>query len=316
MARALFDEGRDLMAAKKPSEACPKFAASMRLDPKGGTLLNLAVCHEAEGKTATAWVEFKEALAWARRDARPEREQLAQERIAAVEPKLSRLVIAIATGAGAAGLEVRLDGAVVDRAAIGTAMPIDPGEHVVSASAPGRKKWEARVVVGAVADRKTVEVPALESEAVVAPPATPRATATSTARATAAPTATATPAATATPTATPAAAPIAGYVVGGAGVVAIGVGAYFGLSAKSKHDEAKNEHCPDGYCDATAAQLSRDARTQGWISTALFGVGLVGVGVGTYLVLSGGKGEAASTGIRVAPVVGASGGGMNVGGAW
>jgi hypothetical protein len=306
MARTLFDEGRDLMAARKPSEACPKFAASMRLDPKGGTLLNLAVCHEAEGKTATAWLEFKEALVWARRDARPEREKLAEGRIAALEPKLSRLVVALAAGADAPGLEVRLDGAVVDRAALGTAVPVDPGEHVVVASAPGKKRWEAKVVVGAEADRKTVQVPGLETEAVVPVVVPATATARATATATAARSGSAPAPATTAPAAT--AAPIAGWVVGGAGVVAIGVGSYFGLSAKSKHDEARNEHCPDGYCDATAAQLSRDARSRGWVSTALFGVGLAAVGVGTYLVVTGTT--------RVEPVAAAGGGGVRIGGAW
>jgi hypothetical protein len=60
LAQSLFKEGRTLMTAGKTAEACDKFAESDRLDPEIGTHLNLAMCHETLGKTASAWVEFGE----------------------------------------------------------------------------------------------------------------------------------------------------------------------------------------------------------------------------------------------------------------
>src|SRR5262245_53123818 len=63
VAEALFRQGKDLLAAGKTSEACPKLAESQRIDPAGGTLIALALCYEADGKTASAWVVFGEAQA-------------------------------------------------------------------------------------------------------------------------------------------------------------------------------------------------------------------------------------------------------------
>src|SRR5271156_1769624 len=60
-AEALFEEGRRLVAAGSFADACPKFADSERLDPSGGALLNLASCYEKLGRSATAWVTYREA---------------------------------------------------------------------------------------------------------------------------------------------------------------------------------------------------------------------------------------------------------------
>src|SRR5262249_1988800 len=147
LAQSLFEEGRGLMKAGNYAQACVKLAESQRLDPAPGTQLNLAVCHEAEGKTATAWVEFNDALTQARRDGRAEREQLAQEHIAALTPKLSRLTVAVASAAKIDTLEIKLDGVVIREAAWGVPAPIDPGKHRVEASARGKKPWLQEVEV-------------------------------------------------------------------------------------------------------------------------------------------------------------------------
>src|SRR5689334_18204741 len=88
LAQSLFDDGKNLMKAKRYAEACPKLEESQRLDPSGGTLLNVALCHELEGKLATAWSDFKGALSLAKKDGRNDRIKAATEHIAALEPKL------------------------------------------------------------------------------------------------------------------------------------------------------------------------------------------------------------------------------------
>src|SRR5690242_11600284 len=87
VAERVFNEGRALMVAGRFAEACPKLEESQRLEPKGGTQLNVAACHERLGKIATAWVEFHDAVVAAKTEGHPERERLAQQRVDALEPR-------------------------------------------------------------------------------------------------------------------------------------------------------------------------------------------------------------------------------------
>src|SRR5260370_18935894 len=170
LAEALYQRGRQLMAEGKYSEACPKFAESSRLDAATGTLLNLASCHEGEGKLATAWLEFTEAAAAATRDQRDDRVKFAEERLSAIEPKLSRLAVTVAPMGDIADLKLQLDGVVVLAAARGVPAPVDPGDHEVEAHAPGRKPWTQTIHIGEQAQSITVTVPLLDAEA--PPPST------------------------------------------------------------------------------------------------------------------------------------------------
>lgn len=161
VAEGLYRQARDLMAAGKYDEACPKFAESQRLDPATGTLLNLAACHERQGKLATAWIEYSDAIAAARRDQREDRVEYARQRTIELEPKLSRLTLLLATGADLPGLTLELDNAMIGRAVVGAAMPIDPGTHTIRASAPGKKPWAQTIEIGALADHQTLTIPSL-----------------------------------------------------------------------------------------------------------------------------------------------------------
>src|SRR5687768_2630591 len=77
-AEALFQQGLGLFEGGKTQEACPLFEQSHRLEPKLGTLLNLALCHEKLGKTASAWAEFTEAANLAERRNEPDRVSFAR----------------------------------------------------------------------------------------------------------------------------------------------------------------------------------------------------------------------------------------------
>jgi hypothetical protein len=158
-AEALFKEARVLSDAGKLDEACPKYEASYKLDPAPGTLLNLASCSERQGKTATAWSQYVETARVFRRRGDERRALFADGQAAKLEPSLAYATVRAA--ALAEGETLRRDGVELSAAGLGAKLPIDPGEHTIVASAPGRKS--ATVTFTAVAKRTVdVAVPELE----------------------------------------------------------------------------------------------------------------------------------------------------------
>ncbi len=305
LAESLFRQARALIKEGKAREACPKFEESQRLDPGGGTLLNLADCHERIGRTATAWAEFSEALALARRDGRRDRIALAEKQIAKLEPLLPKLLVNVSPDAGVDGFEVRLDADTIPRAAWSTPMPIDPGPRVIRASAPGYETFVRRVEAKPGA---TVEVqigplePSAEAPVAERPSESRAGPAVSTA-----------PRDTGRDRAAPEqnrGARTAGWVMLGAGVVSSGVGAAFGVRAFSKRS-ASDDECPAGECTTRGVALNEDAKDAALVSNITFGIGVPAVGVGLYLLLTSRPEKPKSAkAVSIAPVGSRSGGGL------
>lgn len=307
-AEALFREGVALKKAGKLSEACPKLEESYKLDPAGGTLFALADCLEAQGRVASAWARFGEAKEFARRKGNADKEAESAKRAAALEAKLPKLTVVVAVDQrDLAGLEVRRDGIVVGKATFGTALPVDPGPHTVEASAPGKKRWTAKVDVPAGAGVTSVSVPTLADEPV---PVAPPPVATSTAPP---PPAAAAAAPAPAPRDEPPASQTPRYLGYGAialGAVSLGVAYLYHAKQNSKVDEAA-PHCPDG-CDDTGKALYKDARAAytGSLITGIAGGVLVAGGVVLVLTTPSAKKSAAR--VWVAPTFGgaAVGGGF------
>jgi hypothetical protein len=303
-AQALFDEGKRLMAEKKYDDACPKLVESQRLDPGGGTELAIALCHEGQGRVATAWGDFNVVLEQARRDHRADRESAALEHIRALEKKMPRVRVTSATHP--LGLEIHRDGALVGEGQLGTALPIDPGTHRFEAHAPGKKAWEQSVVVPAEPQTVDVAVPALEDAAVAPAPApAPPAVA---APPPPAPAPRAAPPPAREPAESGSTTRTLGYVAGGAGVVLLGIGTAFGLSASSAWHTASNA-CPNNVCrSASDVDRGTSAGHTADVATALFVVGGIAVATGVVLlVLPSSSSSPARTGraLEVAPSFGA-----------
>src|SRR3954452_1434815 len=158
-ARALFSEGRALMKASRYAEACPKLEAARKLFTSAGILLNLADCHEKIGRTASAWTEFGEAAAVAKRTNRDDDAEEATRRQAALEPSLAHLTIRVAHDLP--GLSIKRDGAPLASAAWGAALPVDPGAHEIRAEAAWFEPWMGSATVSKPGQVVTVDVPEL-----------------------------------------------------------------------------------------------------------------------------------------------------------
>ena len=277
-AEALFNQGRDLMGTGKYDEACRKFEASQQLEPALGTMLNLAECYEKTGRTASAWAEYRKAIPLARTAVSKARQDLATERAHALEGRLSTLTIrAVGGEAAGAQLEVRRDGVPLQPAELGSAIPVDPGDHIIEASAPGREPWSSKIHVGPDAAKISVEIPQLKSGSTVAPP--PSAPLVTTTTATSQPPSDRPPSDGSTQR-------VAGLVVGGAGIVGVGLGAFFGLRAFGKWSDTKQACSDYPYgCGKTGTELRSSAASAGTTSTIAFIAGgtLLATGVVLYL---------------------------------
>ncbi|MFO0552603.1 MAG: hypothetical protein U0271_29705 [Polyangiaceae bacterium] len=159
LAEALFEKGRELLEAKNYDEACPKLEESQRLEPKLGTLLNVALCHEGQNRTATAWAEFKEAANLAELRKEQNRVDFAREHATALKARLSFLTLQ-KTG-DTPGLVIKLDNKVIESVLLGVGLPLDPGDHTVVVSATGYAEFNRRITIQPGPIQQQLEIPAL-----------------------------------------------------------------------------------------------------------------------------------------------------------
>ncbi len=306
-AEALFDDGLRLMKAGSFAEACPKLESSEQIDPAVGTLLYLAECYEKIGRTASAWATFREAASLAQTYGQTDRAKKAQDRAARLEGDLAYLTIDVAS-------ETRqLPGLTLKRGAIsvapqlsGVAVPVDPGEITIEASAPGRASFFTKVTLAA-RGRMQVSIPPLAEL-----PGTSQAAAPASEAATAPAPSAAAPPPSAAPPSEPApskaAFPIVPVVLGGVGLVGIGVGSYFGLRAISSAGDAR-DLCPGGVCREQRGETKMDdARDFARVSNLTFGLGagFLAAGAVVYLLM-----PSAETTVGLVPIVTPSSAGLS-----
>lgn len=244
-AAALFVQARAWMKAARYDDACRAFENSQRLDPASGTLLNLGVCRQAQGRTKSAYLAYQSGLALSQVEHNAEGERIARECIAKIEPALTRIVLSIRYPRPT--LAVRLDGVAMDPNSWGKAMPIDPGSHEVESFGPDQDTWSTKFsITGPVVRTLDVESPNLKTPS--PPPVAPALSARQRPRKPSAPAAPAPPPRSSWPLLA---------AVGAAGVGVLGTG-YFGLMAQREWD-TRNDHCPAGHCDRSAVTASEHA---------------------------------------------------------
>lgn len=146
-AARLFREGRALVVEGRFAEACPRLEESQRLEPRLGTKLNVAFCHERLGKLATAWIGFREALLTARAEGDVERERFAKEQADALASRVPRLRVHGAARADTNPPTLLLDGAPLAPSTREEELPVDPGEHTLVAAHGGEEYWRTTVTL-------------------------------------------------------------------------------------------------------------------------------------------------------------------------
>lgn len=312
-AEALFDDALALMKAGSLEQACPKLEASQRIDPAVGTLLYLAECYEKTGRTASAWVTFREAAALARSMSQAPRANVAQARADRLQPELTRLTVEVSPETRALpGLRVRCGAVVLEPELYGVPVPVDPGEVRIEATAPGYQAFVLPMQIeargrGAVAIPALLPLPASARPGTAGPESAPASSMASTA---------AGEASAPLPASDRADRkfPVVPIVLGSIGVVGLGVGTYFGLKAISDASDAR-DLCPNGKCtEQRGEDRMEDARSAATVSNVAVGLGLAAVASGVIVYwLQPGTPDTAR--VDVAPWVGLGTAGLAVKGA-
>ena len=273
-AEYLFRTGEKKFDSGQYAEACADFSESLRLGPKLGTLLNLALCHETIGKTATAWSEFHHGAAWAAQNNQRDRHDFAMQHAVALETKLPRVL-----------LQLPKDGAITSVDIDGEPLPdsrwylpvfLDPGEHSLTLSAPGKQRGTVKFRVINSPTEQLVAVPTLADDVAAVPPPPPKLIAGSD--------------------------PdgprrMAGLVTMGAGAAGVLVGLTYGVLAIDKRGDI-GARCSGDRCTEEGAQIYRDAQGRATVATVATLLGLAAGAVGGWIYFSSYPAIPARVGVR------------------
>lgn len=295
-AEALFETGKQLLDEGKVADACPKFEESLKLDDAIGTRFQLARCYEALGRSASAWTLYLDVAAKAKMSGQADRESFARGEAARLKPGLSKLTIVVPPEVRVPGLEITRNGVAVGAGQWDLALPVDPGDIRITASAPGKKPWNGTVTVGTMGASETFELQALTD-------APPEAGAFTDGGVTA-------------PRGLSSLQWV-GIGTGALGVVGLGLGGIFAMNASDKHEQSG---CVNGACrDASALSLNAEARSAGNVATVAVVAGGVLLATGVTLILVGPRRGASDEGklsAQLAPLLGSGFAGAQVGGAF
>lgn len=273
-AEALFRQGREAADAGDHATACARFEESNRLDPAIGTVFNIADCKEKLGLIATAWTLFQEVAQ--KVPSNDDRHRIAKERADTLEPRLPKLTV-VARGTLPEGAKLKRDGVVLGSASLGLAIPVDPGGHTVTVTAPKREPKEFEIEL-AEKEAKTLEVSAGPVQSDTQGEGESQGGG-----------------GTGDVTADSGSGNGLAFTMLGVGGVGVAVGLITGFMTLGKKSEA-DDNCDNKRCTQKGIDAVDSGKTLGTISVVGFAVGLVGLGLGTYLVLdSDDEGQARTT---------------------
>jgi hypothetical protein len=279
-AELLFQHGVELMKADDCANAIPEFLKSNALDASAATLLNVGTCYARLGRKATAWKAYQRAsvAALSENDA-PLRERALQA-MAILGPTLTK--VQIVTPKDSTPLSLRINGETLSDYD-GLPIPLDPGQSVIEAAAPGREPWRRTVTADELGATLVIQVPDLRAVPPLPPAVRP----------------------VVAPARVEERSPdyrVPAAIVGGAGVAAVVAGSIFGLSAQSSYDASRSS-CLGNRCTQAGIDERTSARDKATASTVLFTVGLAAVVAGVVLwIVSPSATHVQKTALRKAPL--------------
>jgi hypothetical protein len=310
-AQALFDDAIKLMADGSYEIACSKLEDVVKLQPaKIGARWELAGCYEKWGKVASAWSRYR-SMAVAAAAGGDGREADARAKIDVLAKMLPKLTVAVAPeNSEMEGFTIKRDGRVLGLSEWDAAMPIDPGEYVMTAETPGKKSWTGSVTIAIGDAPATIEIPVLVDELpptagnVPLAPKLPQAQPLR-------------PADKHEPTSVDSGARTRSWIIGAGGIAALGVAAGFGINGQlaQKELEAMCSAGPHTPCTGHGADEINPLNAQKNLGLGMFigfgAAGVVGVLVGVDGIVNRRKMLPANTSVLV-PIVGTGFGGVVV----
>lgn len=281
----LFADAMNLIAEGKFDAAIPMLEETQRIDPGIGTQFNLAICYAKTGRLALAWKNFRQVETLAGAAGKKERAEAARVKLDELRVRVTIVAVRLPKGGA---VTVSVDGEVVPASEL-LFIPLDPGEHKVQASAPGRIGFEKVVTVTAAeGERHEVVVPVLAPLEMMTEIRTVTTETTNTRR-------------------------TLGYVFGSIGLAGVAAATVTGiliLSDKSTADERCKPDCvtATGEVDSTGADAVQRGKTLLPINVVSWVVAGAGLGAGAFFLLTSSKTPPAAARTTVVPSFDARGG--------
>jgi hypothetical protein len=287
-ARTLFKEGVSLEAAGDWANALGKFQEVAKVKSTAQVKFHMGRCKEHLGRFTEALGDYRLAEYDAQQANAKELPEITKAR-EELEARIPKLVIRRGEGAEAAKIE--LDGVELGETQIGKEFTVDPGPHRVVAKLSAGE-FEQTVEVGEGETKEVELVPPDDFKPKggttddTPVDDTPKDTGKTKIEATG-----------------PGALP---WIIGGVGVVSLAASGYFFLQRNKAEDDLNNV-CRGDVCPRSKQSLEDDGKKYAMLTNITLGVGVVGVGVATVLLLSGGgsssqeKPQASSLTVNVIP---------------
>jgi hypothetical protein len=278
-AQSAIDIALEDQKARNYARACIALKKAYREDPRPSTLFLLAQCYDQWGQVASAAVLYEDyeaafdKLPVDDQKAEGDHEEIASKRRGELEKRVPKVVLRVPRDAPESTRVMRRssEGGPAVPVAIGIPLPIDPGEHVLVTQVPGRVEVFTKFTLKE-GENRIVEVNVPPASADGDPTKKPKPIQP-------------------VPTLTPSldigtsGRRIAAYAFGGVGVAGLLGGVVTGAVTFAQKDPIEKNCLPTNQkiCNPTGVSAKQTASISGLVSTVLFPVGAVALGVGAIL---------------------------------